>query len=86
MQHTVLLEGDCAAVVVQVTATIPVGGRGAVFVPTYSAGAASITEGGALVWNGAYVPGVPGIVEASATVGGVNVFAGSGTYVFQATV
>ena len=81
------LDGTCAAFAYSVGATVPVGARARVIVPTRGRGAAAatVTEGGAVVWRGgAFVPGVPGIAGAAATASGdISFDVGSGVYEFE---
>ncbi len=83
---SLLLSGDCAAVVVQVSVTIPVGGRAGVRAHIFRGCGGDGHRGRRARVGRRYVPGVPGITGADAVAGGVDVYAGSGAYVFQATV
>jgi len=81
----VALEGACADVLYSVAATVPVGARARVRVPTRGRGAAAATveEGGARVWAaGAFVPGVPGVSAAAAVGDAIEFSVGSGAYDF----
>ena len=86
----VVLEGPCGAPLYSAQATLPPNARGSVRVPTLglAPSAATITEGGAIVWKaGAFVPGTPGITAAVTDPSGANavVFSvGSGAYEFVA--
>ena len=83
---SVELAGDCAQIVLQVSATVPVGSVADVLLKTGAAVSANVTviEGRQRVYaNGAYVPGVPGVTGAYATLDGVHVAIGSGQYVLQ---
>ena len=81
----VALDGDCAATIFSVGATVPVGATATVRVPTRGhAATAVVTEGGAVAWRaGAYVPGVSGIAGAAAAGDAVVFTVGSGTYAFE---
>jgi len=89
----VSLAGNCGSILLQLSVTIPVGATATVAVPTFGTpiDQISVMEGTSTVYtNGAYVPGVPGITGAAAVTersGGVvvEVYAGSGSYVFSSS-
>jgi hypothetical protein len=79
------LDGTCSGISYSVDATVPVGARASVVVPTRGSSAATaiISEGGAVVWRaGAFVPGTPGIAGAVAAGDSVEFNVGSGVYSF----
>lgn len=77
---------DCADVMLQVTASVPVGSTASIHLRTGGRAVAGVivTEGGATVFRrGAFVPGVTGVTGARAALDGVVVDVGSGRYVLQ---
>jgi len=89
VKHAIVaLDGPCSNVEYSVSATVPVGARASVRVPTRgaAAGAAIISESDVVVWRaGAFVPGAAGIAGATEADGAVTFSVGSGVYAFELT-
>jgi alpha-L-rhamnosidase len=71
---------------VRLDAAVPLGVEAEIVIPKFNLKNISVKEGGRTIWaDGAFVPGVEGVIEAKEASGSIIIKMGSGRYAFELT-
>jgi alpha-L-rhamnosidase len=71
---------------VRLDAVVPLGAEAETDIPKFNLKNITVKEGGRLIWaDGAFVPGVEGVIEAKDASGSIVIKTGSGRYAFELT-
>jgi alpha-L-rhamnosidase len=71
---------------IRLDAAVPLGAEAEIAIPKFNLKNISVKEGGRTIWaDGAFVPGIEGVLEAKDASGSIVIKTGSGRYAFELT-